>query len=388
MIPAPSQRFVRALLGSHERHLRVTLHLWDSQGVLRPVGPVEVRQAVLTLDASSAAWRRLAGDAFLPPETAGAISGANTFNGEVSVEVGIGFASGIDWVQIAQLRIEESSQISGKVARPFTAFDRAIRVEDFPFITPYAPRDMAGNQLSVVGAIVDIITTAFPSNSPPAFVIDPALDTGLLPPPETSFTGSRWDAVRKLGQSIGALVHNDRLGRFVIRPIDPVGTSVLTLAGGEGGTLVKHGLASTRVEQYNAVGLTCESPSGDGIFVYVVDNDPTSPTFYDGPFGRKPFMTRNDTITTVESAIAAARALLARKRSGARDLDLTSVYNPLLEPMDAVTVWAPGAAAPEVQVVDEMDLPLTGGQMSLKTHLWVPPAEVRMAIKGGKKVPV
>lgn len=386
MILAPSQRFSRALLASHERHLRITLHLWDEQGVLRPVGPVQVVNAMLSLDSSLASWRRLSGDAVLPKVTADAIGGVNTFNGEVSVEVGIGFAAGIDWVQIAQLRIEESTRISGRVPRPFTAFDRAIRVADFPFITPYAPRDMAGNQLSVVGGIVDIITTAFPSNSPPTFVIDPTLDTGLLPPAETSFTGARWDAVLKLAQSIGATVHNDRLGRFVIRPLASSSDPSLTLMGGPGGTLVQHGVASTRVDQFNAVGLTSESPAGDGIFVYVVDNDRNSPTYYDGPFGRKPFLTRNDTITTVESCIAAARALLARKRSGARDLDLSAVYNPLLEPMDTVEVLDPQGGAPEKQVVDSIDLPLTGGQMSLKTHLWMLPAEVRLAIRNGKKV--
>lgn len=407
MIPSPSVRFTNALAMSHERHVRLVLHLWDAQGVLRPVGELEGAGATLSLDSGAAAWRRLQGDLVLPAGTAEAIAGGNTFNGEVSVEVGIGFSNGVDWVQVAQLRIEEAKRISGKSAWALTAFDRAIRVNDFPFITPYAPRDMEGNRLSVVGAIRDIITTAFPSNSPPVFVVDPTLDQGVLPPPETSFTGGRWDAVRKLAQSIGAVVHNDRFGRFVVRALESANMPVWTLHGGEGGTLVSHATASTRVDQFNAVGMTSESPSGDGIFVYVVDADPASPTYYDGPFGRKPFMMRNDTITTLESAIAATRAALAAKRSGARDLDLAAVYNPLLQPLDVLLVhsassngavyddpgmtwdsssWSWGGQVVEVQVVDSIELPLTGGRMSLNTHLWTATPEVRVAVVGGRRV--
>jgi hypothetical protein len=386
--------------------LRCLLHLWNPQGQLEVAGPLQVANAALSIDAGSASWRRLTGDVVLPAATAQAIEGVNTFNGEISVELGIGFQNGVDWVQVAQLRIEESTRLSGKATRTLTAFDRAIRVNDFPFITPYAPRDMAGVQLSVVGAIVDIITTAFPSNSPPVFVVDPTLDTGVLPPAETSFTGARWDAVLKLAQSIGATVHNDRLGRFLIRSLEVANAPVATLRGGAGGTLVAHGASSTRVEQFNAVGMTSESPSGDGIFVYVVDADPQSPTYYDGPFGRKPFMTRNDTVTTLESAIAATRALLAAKRSGARDLDLDAAYDPLLQPLDVVTVFSPTDIAKwdspsvmwdspvrswwgeaiEQQVVDSIELPLTGGRMQLKTHLWTAPATVRTAIVGGMRM--
>ena len=372
MIPSPSPRFTAALLRSHERHLRVTLLTWEN-GTLIPRGELGIVQANLSIDQDLASWRRLTGQFVLPSETAGALEGVNTFNGELSVEMGIGFSGGtIEWVQVAQLRIEETNRPAGKVGGTITAFDRAARVNDFPFITPYAPRDMDGSLLTVLAAIRDIITTAFPSNAPPTFIIDPSLDPTVMPPPETVFTGGRWDAVIKLAESIGAVVHNDNLGRFVIDQQNIIGLPVVDVTHGVDGTLVESTSSNTRVEQYNAVGLTCETPAGDAIFVYVVDNDPTSPTYYDGPFGRKPYMTRNDTIVSTAGAIASARSTLARLKSAAKDLRITMAYNPLLEPLDVIRVTEPREMADGLHVIDSITLPLTGGTMDLQTHLLTP----------------
>jgi hypothetical protein len=200
------------------------------------------------------------------------------------------------------------------------------------------------------------------------------------------FTGDRWDAVRKLAQSIGVTVNNDEYGRFIIAPADLPPTPKATIRGGQLGTLITQSAAITRVDQYNAVGLTSEPPVGDNLFVYVVDNDPQSPTYYEGPFGRKPTLIRNDMVTTLQAAIDAARVILAKKRTAARNLTIDAVFNPLLQPLDTVTVYPLESGDAELHVIESINMPLLGGQMQIKTHLWTRPPDVVRAVVNGTEV--
>jgi hypothetical protein len=168
VITAPSEAFLAALKASHERLTRATLFNLGADGALTEVGPVQIASGTLSLDSTAAAWRRFSGEVVVPPETLAVIEAAQTFNGEIKLEAGVTLAGGPQWVQLAQLRVEEYSVTTDKASVNLTAFDRAQRVNDFPFITPYAPRDMQGLLLSAIDAIKDIITTAFPSAAPPS----------------------------------------------------------------------------------------------------------------------------------------------------------------------------------------------------------------------------
>jgi hypothetical protein len=373
MIDEPVPGFLTALRRSHERLVRATLMAW-SGATLVEIGPMNVSSGTLAIDSTAASWRRLTGQFTVPPETQAAMGSGgvvSTDNTEVKLEMGITMAGSPVYVQIAQLRVEEVRRKAMEAAFDVVAFDRANRVADFPFITPYAPRDMSNNLLTVVGAIEDIITTAFPSATPPEFVVDDSLNLTAYPPEETVFTGARLDAVAVLAESISATVHNDHLGRFVIRSKRPNFIIDERIASGTFGNLTSLTSTSTRVEQYNAVGMSSELPGGEGsIFVYVVDNEPTSPTYYDGPFGRKPFMARNDVIYDEATAILAARAILARKKTAARDVSLNSVYNPLLQPLDGIQVSAPSLGLSELHTVESIDLPLNSGTMSVSAFRW------------------
>jgi hypothetical protein len=102
-----------------------------------------------------------------------------------------------------------------------------------------------------------------------------------------------------------------------------------------------------------------------------LDDDPASPTYYDGPFGRKPYMTRNDSVTNVDDAIIAARGILNRRKTAARDVTLDAVYQPLLQPLDSVFLLEEGMGVQEAHTIESIDLPLVGGKMSMKTFRWL-----------------
>jgi hypothetical protein len=167
------------------------------------------------------------------------------------------------------------------------------------------------------------------------------------------------------------MVFNDNLGRFVIWSKRPDESVVDSVRSGHRGTMTQLQSSTTRVEQFNAVGLSCESPAQEPIFVYIVDDDPASPTYYDGPFGRKPYMTRNDSVTNVDDAIIAARGILNRRKTAARDVTLDAVYQPLLQPLDSVFLLEEGMGVQEAHTIESIDLPLVGGKMSMKTFRWL-----------------
>ena len=108
--------------------------------------------------------------------------------------------------------------------------------------------------------------------------------------------------------------------------------------------------------------------------MFVVDSDPNSPTYWDGPWGKKTVPTqRLDTVTTEEQAIDAAYALLDQYKGKARQIDFKSVHNLLIEPFDVVTVssYPQGgsrAALSEEHVMDAVQYPLMGGVMTAETR--------------------
>jgi hypothetical protein len=116
------------------------------------------------------------------------------------------------------------------------------------------------------------------------------------------------------------------------------------------------------------VTVTWESPSASGT-VFVVDADPNSPTFWDGPWGRKTApVQRLDTVTSEAQAIEAAYALLDQYKGASRQIDFRSVHNPLIEPFDVVRVQGYARNTPEEHVMDSVAYPLSGGEMSAETR--------------------
>jgi hypothetical protein len=358
-----------ALRRSHTRSVRVTVH--DPSVDKATVLPVT--SGTLTLDGNAAAIRRVT---FTVAEPASQTVAGAVADGIVKVAVNV---NGGVWQQIAQLRIGEVTTARGKTAS-VTAYDYANIPADFGLVTTYACKDSSQQPLTTVGAIQDLIRVAFPQERKdpqkpennwtppdyliPEFVVGQGVDTTVKPAAGTVFTGDRWAAITALADSLGATVRNDHLGRFVIAKTSTTSpTPVWSADAGRGGILVEASTEWTREGQYNAVALTCSPPTGGSIFVYVVDNDPTSPTFYTGPFGKRPRSERNDVITDRAKAIEAARSILAKSKGEARSINLRTVYNPFLEPGDAFTHDR------NLYVVDSVDLPLTGGAMTLRARL-------------------
>ena len=127
-----------------------------------------------------------------------------------------------------------------------------------------------------------------------------------------------------------------------------------------------------RRETFNGVRVIWEHEEDSGV-AWATDDDPNSPTYWNGPFGRKTAPDqRLDTINTQEQAEEAAQALLSRFKGKASSVTFESVHNPLVEPFDVITVSATDAVARTVHnenhVLDQISYSLDVGEMTAKTR--------------------
>ena len=364
-----SALFKQTLKHSHRALTRVTLLAPQAGGGFTDAATLYVTSGTLRIDGTRNVWR--SGNFKLAPQDSTDVDLLLDIDStyRLRLERGIYYADGTqEWVQIGLLQIQETKIDIAHGYADVSANDLGSLIEDYDLITPYAPLDMSGNALTTINAIKDLVGAAEVWDTIPGWVVDPSLSTTATPVAGTVFTGSRWNAIKKLAESIGAVVSVTPTGYWHIRSATvDMDNPVATYAAGNGGVLVDYTRVRSRSEQYNAIPLNWESPMGGGL-VFMVDADPTSPTYWDGPFGRRPRAAEtNSLVTTLTQAQAAATALLDQYRGRALSLDFTAVHDPLLEPFDVITVSARGLS--QVHVVDSISYPLAGGRMTVSTRL-------------------
>jgi hypothetical protein len=287
----------------------------------------------------------------------------------VRVERGIRFPDGSEeWVQVALGQVQDVDVTLSAAEVTLTFSDLGALVEDYKLTLPYAPRDEAGELLTTVAAIQELVESAIVWDVIPGWNIDPVIDQLAKPTESTVFTGSRWAAVQSLAESIAAVVYQSPDGWWNIRSAAAdVNNPVARMEAGKDGVLIDLTRSRKRVDQYNAIPLNWESP-GIGGLVFIVDADSSSPTFWNGPFGRKPRDEEsNDLITSEQQAIDAATALLDQYRGLTASLRFESVHDPLLEPLDVVELST--KLGTEIHIIDSIDYPLVGGKMVCQTRL-------------------
>ncbi|MFM8155511.1 MAG: DUF5047 domain-containing protein [Actinomycetes bacterium] len=342
-----------------------TLH-YSHTGLTRIVADgveVGIASGSLNLDAKAKVRRtaslRLVEDPLVP----GQLSGIDAAT-ELVVQKGIRFLDRtVEYVTVGTLYVQETSRDHVGRWVDVSASDAGQRVDDYPLTTSYAP---AG--VTVVNAIKALIVEAVGSS--PTWVVDPTLALSQLTVDGQVFKAGtgRWSAVNDLASALGAVVFPDALGRWVIRSLTPTVAPVSEVSSGGGGVLVKAALKASRRDTFNAVTVEWGTPDVAGGVVTVTDDDPSSPTYWLGPWGKKPRPAEKLDVTTESAAVAAATARLAEYKGAQAGISFEAVYNPLLEPDDAVGVTLPGRAR-EVHVLDRISLPLVGGVMSADTRI-------------------
>jgi hypothetical protein len=98
-----------------------------------------------------------------------------------------------------------------------------------------------------------------------------------------------------------------------------------------------------------------------------VDNDPSSPTYWYGPFGRRPGFYSSSTLISLAACTQAANLQLAKAKAPNASGDISSLPNPALEPGDVVRVTHPDGTR-ELHQIASFSVPLDpGGDFPITT---------------------
>lgn len=249
---------------------------------------------------------------------------------ELVVRYGIRYLSATEYVPVGVFRLDEArgSLVGGEVS--ITAPDRSRAIADAKFLVPR--NSSAG--LPIPLQIAHLVTEVLPDCE----VIDQTHSSAVTP--RTVWESERWEAIEDLATSIGAEVIFDPLGRCVIRYV-PSAYALPSwwVTMGHEGTINAGETLISRTGVYNGVVARGErTDDAPPVYGTATDDDPGSPTYWDGPFGQVTFLWRSNLLTTRKQAVRAAQGLLARKKMAVRELGLTIAPNPLLEAGDVLAV--------------------------------------------------
>ena len=257
-------------------------------------------------------------------------------------------------ISLGRTRIEEVDRSADEATFELTAYDwaQAVIEDQFP-----GPRLLQSP--STVSMIQTLISEAVPGSE---FRVDPTIEDIALP--ETPYEPDRWDAVNSMGKALAAEVFYDADGFWRIwSPPDPAGAVDWPIRGGLDGVLVSQSDVYSRADTYNGVVMTSETlKGGKPVRAFVVDDDPASPTYWDGPFGHKILFTDVPPIAgtsdddIIQRAEKAARAVLSEYKGSARELSFASVPNPAVEVGDIIEVEIGGVV--QTHVLDTLSVPL------------------------------
>lgn len=169
----------------------------------------------------------------------------------------------------------------------------------------------------------------------------------------------RYDFLRDLAKARGKLMFWDRLGRLRIQsPPDP-STPKWDISYGEKGVLISLNRSRTRGGTYNAVVASGEAGDTDNpVRASAVDNNPNSPTYWYGRYGKVPRFYVSPFITQKIHALNAARSILAAQLGVANNVEFNVVPNPSLDLGDAVRVTHDPRLGTRTHVLDTLTIPL------------------------------
>lgn len=350
-------RFLPRLAEDHSPVVRVTLTRTD--GTTRPL---PITGGSVTVDRGAAVRRtctvQIEDTSLIPRTPADELS---VYGAVLRIERGVDYGDGNqELVPLGVFRITGVDgdpdvgpvQIDGQGLEWVIAGDL--------FTEPYRASGTA------VGAVRALVQRSLPA----ATVISRVTD-GAIGPRTWDIKADPWDAAQECAAALGAEVFSDPDGVFIIAELPDLLTAdpVWSVAAGEGGVLIaaKRGMSSDKVNNgILASGQNTETNTPP-VSALAVDDDPRSPTWWGGPFGRRPDFYESSTLTTQTAALAAAKLKLRAKKAPNATGDLSSLPNPALEPGDVIRVVY-GDGVKELHQIQSFTVPLeVGGDFALTT---------------------
>lgn len=322
-----SDLFVQAVRSDHKAIARVDVLSFGTV-----VASLPVVSGSVTLDRTATVRGRCdLTIADLVPATAAALLAP--YGNEVAVLRGIEFGDGTqEWVQLGIFRIDSAESVEPGRSVHVIGQDRSATVSDARLEAPYS-QPAGANYATAIQALISAGVSGLgfqlrvPTHVTPLIVVQEQAD--------------RWQTAQGWAQAYGDEIYFDGDGLCVshVEPEAGNGPVVFAINEGVDGVLVDVATNWARTGMYNRVIATGSNPGSSAIYRGVAtDNDPTSPTFYGGKFGKVPYFFASPLISSSVMAAASATSTLARVIGLTQAVRFESVVLPFLEPGDIINV--------------------------------------------------
>lgn len=393
MIAAPFPEYTDIIRRSHESHLRVTLYQESGTSPFTRtlIGEVPITSLEMNYDGRASVRRSANMTVALDPyetDSREVVEAISTEGGLMTIEHAVTYPGiqELHWVKIATMRIDAVSSPLRSAGREVSLYDRSILLQEHVLETPHPLND------TYVNLIHTMLNETLPGET---LTVDPLFtseELNLAPSTgkATAENSPRLKAMQEFADAIGGVVTNLTDGSFALLKVTD-DAPVWTINAGTDGVLSDGTQEHSRREQYNAVSIRWEPNNDEDDWSYRIflwDNEPSSPTYYDGPFGKRPVFYEEEYahIPSQTEAERIARERLAETSGQTRGLTLTAVYNPLLEPGDNITVVLPSGETEE-HIIDTINFSLAPTtRMEIVTRL-VRTTNFGMAVtKNGRRI--
>ncbi|MFG3585142.1 DUF5047 domain-containing protein [Streptomyces sp. NPDC047990] len=190
---------------------------------------------------------------------------------------------------------------------------------------------------TVVGAVTALIQRSIPDAAILSQITDVPIGSRVY-----DIEADPWAGAQEIAAAAGAEVYPNADGVFVIATLPDLATAtpVWAVEATEGGVYISGNRGMSADSVNNGV-LARGENTADGVApvsYLATDNDPGSPTYWGGPFGRRPKFYSSSTWITVNACTQAANLLLAQAKAPNASGDFSSLPNPALEPGDVLRV--------------------------------------------------
>ncbi len=280
---------------------------------------------------------------------------------------GVRYPDGSDeWAPLGSFRIRTNPADGWTVT--VTGTDPSAAISANQWLYPYP---IAANT-----PLEDALAAALADRAPD---LDVALSqTGVLIPATTfGLDGSTdpWQDLTDLAADNGYVLWIDqgRTARLAPAP-DVLGATPVLDLGEDERSLILDGAAKDwdDSEAYNGGLIVGESSDTTPVQVEVWDDDPSSPTYAFGPYGRRPWPTiTTPQATSLDAATRLGMAEIARRRGAAQTLTLPLIPDGSWDVDMPIRVTSSALrVSGEVAVVEQITLPLTvmGGPMQVRAR--------------------
>ncbi len=238
-------------------------------------------------------------------------------------------------------------------------YDRAKAASRATLETPF----VIGGGTNYVDAIESVLRLASPGlvlMAPSTIYTTPTLVFDIGDDP--------WAKAQEMAVAIGLELRYSVTGVPELVEPPSLATPAATFTDDGRSTLIDLVRSLTADEGYNSVTVIGEGGSSP-VIATARDLDPASPTYYDGPYGRRPLPPiRSELVGSQPQALTMARGVLAQRTGSTQRLSIEALVDPRRDAGDALEVVCSRLGLDGVELADTVTIPLEAeGTMSMTT---------------------